>query len=69
MIVDDSSPDNTLEVAQWLKKSYADGVIEVNILSRKGKLGLGTAYIAGLKIAKGEKIIIMDADLSHHPKL
>mmetsp|Transcript_12916 Transcript_12916/g.19663 ORF Transcript_12916/g.19663 Transcript_12916/m.19663 type:complete len:254 (-) Transcript_12916:2138-2899(-) len=68
VVVDDSSPDNTLEVAQWLKKSYVDGVIEVNILSRKGKLGLGTAYIAGLKVAKGEKIIIMDADLSHHPK-
>ena len=32
------------------------------------KLGLGTAYIAGLKVAKGERIILMDADLSHHPK-
>ena len=40
----------------------------VEIVSRKGKLGLGTAYIAGLQKAKGERIILMDADLSHHPK-
>ena len=35
---------------------------------RKEKLGLGTAYIHGLKHANGEYVIIMDADLSHHPK-
>jgi dolichol-phosphate mannosyltransferase len=66
VIVDDSSPDNTLEVAQSIQKSY--GKEHVNIVSRKGKLGLGTAYIAGLKSAKGERVILMDADLSHHPK-
>jgi dolichol-phosphate mannosyltransferase len=66
VIVDDSSPDNTLEVAQAIQKSY--GVEHVTIVSRKGKLGIGTAYIAGLKAAKGDRIILMDADLSHHPK-
>jgi len=66
VIVDDSSPDNTLEVAQAIKDSYGDD--HVKIVSRKGKLGLGTAYIAGLKAAKGDRIILMDADLSHHPK-
>lgn len=66
VIVDDSSPDNTLEVAQAIQKSF--GEKHVTIVSRKGKLGLGTAYIAGLKAAKGERIILMDADLSHHPK-
>uniref|UniRef100_A0A7R9ZPE6 Dolichol-phosphate mannosyltransferase subunit 1 n=1 Tax=Craspedostauros australis TaxID=1486917 RepID=A0A7R9ZPE6_9STRA len=66
VVVDDSSPDNTLEVAQALQKSY--GKEHVTIVSRKGKLGLGTAYIAGLKVAKGQRIVIMDADLSHHPK-
>ena len=35
---------------------------------RAGKLGLGTAYAHGLKHAAGDFIIIMDADLSHHPK-
>ena len=66
MIVDDSSPDNTLEVAEAIRDSY--GEKHVTIVSRKGKLGLGTAYIAGLKAAKGDRIILMDADLSHHPK-
>jgi dolichol-phosphate mannosyltransferase len=66
VIVDDSSPDNTLEVAQAIQKSY--GTDRVTIVSREGKLGLGTAYIAGLKAAKGDRIILMDADLSHHPK-
>ncbi|KAG7340549.1 glycosyl transferase family 2 protein [Nitzschia inconspicua] len=66
VIVDDSSPDNTLEVAQAIQKSY--GTEHVTIVSRKGKLGLGTAYIAGLQAAKGDRIVLMDADLSHHPK-
>lgn len=66
VIVDDSSPDGTLEVAQALQTSY--GQKYVRIVSRQGKLGLGTAYIAGLKVAQGDRIILMDADLSHHPK-
>jgi dolichol-phosphate mannosyltransferase len=66
VVVDDSSPDNTLEVAQALQASY--GKKHISIVSRKGKLGLGTAYAAGLKEAKGDRIILMDADLSHHPK-
>lgn len=64
VVVDDSSPDNTLEVAENLKKAYG----HITIVSRPGKLGLGTAYAAGLKVAKGARIILMDADLSHHPK-
>jgi dolichol-phosphate mannosyltransferase len=66
IIVDDSSPDNTLEVAMKLQEAYTKE--KVNIVSRKGKLGLGTAYVAGLKECTGERVILMDADLSHHPK-
>lgn len=66
VIVDDNSPDGTLKVAEAIQKSY--GKNRVTIISREGKLGLGTAYVAGLKVAKGERIILMDADLSHHPK-
>jgi dolichol-phosphate mannosyltransferase len=66
VIVDDSSPDNTLEVAKAIQASY--GEQHVTIVSREGKLGLGTAYIAGLRVAKGQRIVLMDADLSHHPK-
>jgi dolichol-phosphate mannosyltransferase len=67
VIVDDSSPDGTLKVAEAIQKSF--GTDKVTIVSRKGKLGLGTAYIAGLKAAKGDRIILMDADISHHPKV
>ena len=66
VIVDDSSPDNTLEVAKKLQVAYTEKMVK--IVSRKGKLGLGTAYVAGLKKCTGDRVIIMDADLSHHPK-
>ena len=66
VIVDDNSPDGTLAIAEAIQTSY--GKEYVTIVSRAGKLGLGTAYVAGLQVAKGERIILMDADLSHHPK-
>lgn len=66
VIVEDSSPDGTLEVAEQLQALY--GEERIVILSRKGKLGLGSAYMDGLKKASGTHIILMDADLSHHPK-
>ena len=67
VVVDDQSPDGTLEVAQTLQRVY--GKDKIAILSRPGKLGLGSAYLDGLQqVSKGDRIIIMDADLSHHPK-
>lgn len=66
VVVDDSSPDDTLGVAKELQKSFGED--KIKIVSRPGKLGLGTAYSAGLKAASGERVILMDADLSHHPK-
>lgn len=66
IIVDDGSPDGTLEAAKQLQKIYGNDKIVLR--SREKKLGLGTAYIHGMKHAKGNFIIIMDADLSHHPK-
>ena len=39
------------------------------LLSRPGKLGLGTAYVHGLKHSTGDFVIVMDADLSHHVSL
>ncbi len=38
------------------------------VLERAGKQGLGSAYKDGVKLCKGQFVIIMDADLSHHPK-
>jgi dolichol-phosphate mannosyltransferase len=66
IIIDDNSPDGTLDVAKKLQKEL--GKSKVVLKPRAGKLGLGTAYIHGLQFAKGEFILLMDADLSHHPK-
>jgi len=66
IIIDDGSPDGTLEVAKDLQRIY--GEEKIVLAPREKKLGLGTAYIHGIKHASGNFVIIMDADLSHHPK-
>ena len=67
LIVDDNSPDGTAEVVKRLMEDYSERLF---LLERKGKLGLGTAYIAGFKWAlqRDYKYIFeMDADFSHNP--
>ncbi|CAD5110867.1 DgyrCDS232 [Dimorphilus gyrociliatus] len=66
IVIDDGSPDGTLDVAKKLQKLYGDDKIVLR--PREKKLGLGTAYVHGIQHAKGNFIIIMDADMSHHPK-
>nr|CAG4652076.1 EOG090X0B9X [Triops cancriformis] len=66
IIIDDGSPDGTLEVAKQLQNIY--GSKKIVLRPREKKLGLGTAYVHGMAHATGNYIIIMDADLSHHPK-
>lgn len=66
IIIDDNSPDKTQEVAEQLQKIY--GVEKIVLRPRAAKLGLGTAYVHGIKHATGDFIIIMDADMSHHPR-
>lgn len=66
IIVDDASPDGTQEVAKQLISAYSSSRIKLQ--PRMGKLGLGTAYVHGLKFATGNFVVIMDADFSHHPK-
>jgi dolichol-phosphate mannosyltransferase len=72
LIVDDNSPDGTAEIVEELQASYNTPTdARLHLLKRKGKLGLGTAYITGFKfaIAKGYDFILeMDADFSHDPK-
>lgn len=66
IIVDDNSPDGTGQIADEL----AEQCERVQVIHRMGKLGLGTAYIAGFKkgLADGaERLITMDADFSHNP--
>lgn len=64
IIIDDGSPDGTLEVAKELQRIYGED--RILLRPRGAKLGLGTAYIHGIKHANGNFVIIMDADLSHH---
>lgn len=67
LIVDDNSPDGTGALAD--KLSAEDS--RVHVLHRSGKLGLGTAYIAGFKYAIDQKYdaaFEMDADFSHDPR-
>ena len=68
IVVDDNSPDGTSEVVKKVKE-YNHSVI---LIQRKGKLGLGTAYIKGIKYVlenlDSEIIMTMDADFSHNPK-
>ncbi|XP_012940405.1 dolichol-phosphate mannosyltransferase subunit 1 [Aplysia californica] len=66
IVIDDGSPDGTLDVAKELQRIYGENRIVLR--PREKKLGLGTAYIHGIKHATGNFIFIMDADLSHHPK-
>ena len=67
LIVDDGSPDGTAELVKDLQSSFSD---RLHLLQRSGKLGLGTAYLAGFKwgLDKGyEYLFEMDADFSHNP--
>lgn len=66
IIVDDASPDGTLEIAAQLETLF--GSDRIVLRPRSGKLGLGTAYMHGLQHCTGNFVIIMDADFSHHPK-
>jgi dolichol-phosphate mannosyltransferase len=68
LIVDDGSPDGT---AACVKKLQIEHPNRIHLLEREGKLGLGTAYIAGFKYAlekSYEYIFEMDADFSHNPE-
>ena len=68
LIIDDGSPDGTAKIVKDLQTEFQDKLF---ILERKGKQGLGTAYIAGFKygLQNGYKFIFeMDADFSHNPE-
>ncbi len=68
LVVDDSSPDGTAE----LVREHPEFEGRVNLLSRPGKMGLGSAYIAGFQWALSHPEILhvfeMDADFSHNPE-
>ena len=67
LIVDDGSPDGTAALVREEQQSFGE---RLHLLERAGKLGLGTAYIAGFKFALEhgyDRIFEMDCDFSHNP--
>ena len=68
LVIDDNSPDGTAAIVKGLQNEFPE---RLHIIERKGKLGLGTAYIAGFKWAiehRYDYIFEMDADFSHNPE-
>lgn len=64
IIVDDNSPDGTGKIADELARSR-----RMQVVHRSGKLGLGTAVVAGFSVALADTVGVMDADFSHPPAL
>ncbi len=68
LVIDDGSPDGTASAVRQCQSEFPG---RVHLLERSGKLGLGTAYIAGFKWALSrsyEFVLEMDADFSHNPQ-
>ena len=67
LIIEDNSPDGTADIVKRLQNEFPERLF---MIERKGKLGLGTAYITGFKWAienKYDYVFEMDADFSHNP--
>jgi dolichol-phosphate mannosyltransferase len=67
LVIDDNSPDGTGQLAEELAANDP----RIHVLHRSGKLGLGTAIVAGMRYAMEhdyDSILNMDADFSHHPR-
>lgn len=68
LVIEDGSPDGTAAIVKQLQDEFPD---RLYMIERKGKLGLGTAYITGFKWSiehKFDYIFEMDADFSHNPE-
>ena len=67
LIIEDNSPDGTADIVKRMQQEFPNRLF---MMERKGKLGLGTAYIAGFKWAiehQYDYVFEMDADFSHAP--
>lgn len=67
LVVEDNSPDGTADIVRRMQGEFPESLF---MIERKGKLGLGTAYIAGFKWAiehQYDYVFEMDADFSHNP--
>jgi len=65
IVVDDSSSDGTANLAEGLGRKYGN----VRVLRRPRKSGLASAVLDGLKVAEGDAVAVIDADLQHPPEI
>ncbi|SVC78622.1 uncharacterized protein METZ01_LOCUS331476 [marine metagenome] len=63
IVVDDNSPDGTSKLVEYLAQRDS----RIKSLSRPTKLGLGSAILDGFRESTGDLVVMMDADMSHHP--
>ena len=63
ILVDDDSQDGTIKIFEQLTEQYA-----LQLITRTSKRGLATAAVCGLRAARGDVLVVMDADLSHPPE-
>lgn len=63
IVVDDNSPDGTAAVAEALKSKF-----DLKVIRRQKKISLSSAVLNGFKVAGGDVLCVMDADLSHPPE-
>ncbi|MGH2500773.1 MAG: polyprenol monophosphomannose synthase [Candidatus Limnocylindria bacterium] len=64
VVIDDGSPDGTADAAERLAAR-----LPIRVVRRAGKSGLASAVLAGFREARGEILVVMDADLSHPPEI
>lgn len=64
VVVDDGSPDGTADIAERLAPR-----LPLRVVRRPGKLGLASAVVDGFRAARGDLLVVMDADLSHPPEV
>jgi len=64
IVVDDGSPDGTADAAEELNKIYGN----IKVHRRPGKMGLASAIMDGISLAKSDVVAVIDADLQHPPE-
>ncbi|MCX8184416.1 MAG: glycosyltransferase family 2 protein [Sulfolobales archaeon] len=64
IVVDDSSPDGTADAVRAVQDRY-----NIKLIVRPGKMGLASAVLEGLRVARGSVLVVMDADLQHPPEV
>jgi len=64
VVVDDGSPDGTADIAERLAPR-----LPLRVVRRPGKLGLASAVVDGFRAARGDLLVVIDADLSHPPEV